>query len=191
MKIKNALIHIVLKWLALPWYISDWIRKIYTFPIRRVYRPISRRSTYSGCSKRSCHYGWLQPYQANFDGWLPGSINFWGATELQIRISIYQQLQELHWEFKLSTQNDEQRGQIQSLGPNGSNLMLVFSLSLPYYPKYSHNRRQEQSHRLGWLDGYEAYRYCHESDNSSCSRIIGNFRTCKTPDLHWYLQYNN
>ncbi len=45
--------------------------------------------------------------------------------------------------------------------------MQVLSLSLPHYPEYSHKRRQERLHRLGWIDGLEAYRYCYEPNNSS------------------------
>jgi hypothetical protein len=41
--------------------------------------------------------------------------------------------------------------------PDGSNPMQVLSLSLPHHPEYSHKRRQERSHRLGWLNGLEAY----------------------------------
>jgi hypothetical protein len=52
-------------------------------------------------------------------------------------------------------------------------------------------RRQERLHRLGWLDGLEAYRYCYEPDNSSWSRITGDFWPRETSDLHWYLQYKN
>jgi hypothetical protein len=41
-----------------------------------------------------------------------------------------------HSRKSLITPNNEQRRQIQSPDPNGSNLMQVFSLSLPNYAKY-------------------------------------------------------
>ena len=70
-------------------------------------------------------------------------------------------------------------------------ILCKFSPYLCHTTQNSQKRRQERSHRLGWLDSLEAYWYCHEPDNSSWSRITGDFWPRKPPDLHWYLQYKN